>query len=123
MQSVHVPASESFPVAPSTGVLSPLPLPAVSLSGGFWGERQELNRAAIIPHGVSWVTRLDWLGNLEKAAGKEKYEHRGREFADSEIYKLIEAMSWEHARSGATGLDEVLDTFIDKLAEAQDPDG
>jgi uncharacterized protein len=123
MQSVHAPATETFPVGPSTGVLSPLPLPAVSLSGGFWGERQELNRAAIIPHGVSWVTRLDWLGNLEKAAGKEKYEHRGREFADSEIYKLIEAMSWEHARSGGTELDEVLEAFIDKLAEAQDPDG
>ena len=123
MQSVHAPATETFPVGPSTGVLSPLPLPAVSLSGGFWGERQELNRAAIIPHGVSWVTRLGWLGNLENAAGKEKYEHRGREFADSEIYKLIEAMSWEHARSGGTELDEVLEAFIDKLAEAQDPDG
>ncbi|WP_426225802.1 glycoside hydrolase family 127 protein [Pseudarthrobacter sp. DSP2-3-2b1] len=113
----------TFPVTPSSGTLSPLPLSAVSLAGGFWGERQELNRSAIIPHAVSWVTRLDWLGNLEKAADGGKYEHRGREFADSEIYKLIEAMSWEHARSGDTELDEVLDAFIDKLAAAQDPDG
>jgi hypothetical protein len=123
MKSVYVPAAKTLPVAPSRGALSPLPLPAVSLSGGFWGERQELNRAAIIPHAVSWVTRLDGLGNLEKAAGKDKYEHRGREFADSEIYKLIEAMSWEHARSGETELSEVMEAFIDELAAAQEPDG
>ncbi len=123
MQPVHTPILNTFPVTPSSGTLSPLPLSAVSLAGGFWGERQELNRSAIIPHAVSWVTRLDWLGNLEKAADGGKYEHRGREFADSEIYKLIEAMSWEHARSGDTELDEVLDAFIDKLAAAQDPDG
>lgn len=123
MQSVHVPLHDTVPVAPAAGSLSPLSLAAVSLAGGFWGDRQNLNSAAIIPHAVSWVTRLDWVANLEKAAGGEKYEHRGREFADSEIYKLIEAMSWEHARSGETELDEVLDAFIDKLAAAQDPDG
>ncbi|MFB8369473.1 glycoside hydrolase family 127 protein [Pseudarthrobacter sp. NPDC055928] len=123
MQSVHLPLHNAVPVTPATGALSPLSLAAVSLAGGFWGDRQNLNSSAIIPHAVSWVTRLDWVANLEKAAGGEKYEHRGREFADSEIYKLIEAMSWEHARSGETELDEVLDAFIDKLAAAQDPDG
>lgn len=114
---------EALPVAPSRGTLSPLPLHAVTLSKGFWGDRQELNREAIIPHGLSWVTRLGWLGNLEKAATTESFEHRGREFADSEIYKLIEAMSWEHARAGTSGLDDILDTFIGKLDAAQDPDG
>lgn len=123
MQSVHTPIPNVLPVSPTKGALSPLPLNAVTLDGGFWGERQNLNREAIIPHALSWVTRLDWVGNLENAATGEKYEHRGREFADSEIYKLIEAMSWEHARSGASDLDDVLAAFIDKLAAAQEPDG
>ncbi|BCW05833.1 beta-L-arabinofuranosidase domain-containing protein [Arthrobacter sp. NtRootA1] len=111
------------PVTPSTGTFSPLPLTAVQLAGGFWGDRQQLNQEAIIPHGTDWVTRLEWLGNLEKAATGERYEHRGREFADSEVYKLIEAMSWEHARTGQSDLDGTLESFINKLAAAQDPDG
>ncbi|MFJ5956338.1 glycoside hydrolase family 127 protein [Paenarthrobacter sp. NPDC092416] len=123
MQSVREDTLDAIPVTPSAGTLVPLPLSAVAIAGGFWGERQRLNRESIIPHAVSWVNRLEWVGNLEKAATGEKYEHRGREFADSEVYKLIEAMSWEHARSGASELDEVLDAFIGKLAEAQDPDG
>jgi DUF1680 family protein len=73
---------------------------------------------------VGWVTRLGWLANLSKAGTGERYEHRGRQFADSEIYKLVEAMSWERARSSEPGeLDAALDEFIDAIASAQDPDG
>jgi DUF1680 family protein len=95
----------------------------VSLEGGFWGHLQELNRQAIIPHAASWMKRLGWLGNFEQAAAGAKYEHRGREFADSEIYKLIEAISWERASGAPTALEEILEEFANKLAAAQDPDG
>src|SRR5215213_7540047 len=84
----------AMPVIASSGVLSPLGIQQVELRGGFWGDRQSLNSAAIIPHALGWVERLGWMQNLEDAAAKRRFEHRGREFADSEIYKLIEAISW-----------------------------
>jgi uncharacterized protein len=115
------------PVTPSTGVLRPLALTDVELSGmGFWGIRQHLNHDAVIPHGVHWVGELGWLANLENAADHSdqgEFRHRGREFADSEVYKLIEAMSWEYARSGRSSLDEDLDRFVDRVVKAQEPDG
>ena len=38
-----------LPVAPSTGVLTPLPGEAVALEGGFWGDRQSRNAERFIP--------------------------------------------------------------------------
>jgi DUF1680 family protein len=95
---------------------------AVALDGGFWGKRQELNSQAIIPHAASWMQRLGWVDNLRDAGGAQRYDHRGREFADSEIYKLIEAISWDVARGNADH-DALLDELLTALAGAQDPDG
>jgi DUF1680 family protein len=127
MTSTVLASPKSLPVAPSrfaaAAVLQPLPVSAVGLEGGFWGHLQDLNRQAIIPHAASWMKRLEWLGNFEQAAAGGKYEHRGREFADSEIYKLIEAISWDQAAGESSGLEEILKEFVEKLAAAQDPDG
>jgi DUF1680 family protein len=117
--------TSAVPVLPTESAMRPLAVTAVILDGGFWGDLQALNRSAIIPHGLDWVARLGWLGNLERAADRDaQFEHKGREFADSEIYKLIEAMSWEQARNGdASELDDALESFIDRVVAAQDPDG
>lgn len=111
------------PVMPSVSVLDPLPLTSVRLAEGFWGNLQALNREAIIPHAASWVKKLGWVGNFERAASGAQYTHRGREFADTEIYKLIEAISWDHSQENSDGLNELLDEFIEKLGAAQEPDG
>ena len=115
-------AQGAAPVRPTAGGLSPLPVEAVALHPGFWGERQSLNSRAIIPHSAGWMERLDWVANLERAGEGAKYEHRGREFADSEIYKLIEAISWDTAR-GVHDQDDLLDRLLTTIAGAQDPDG
>lgn len=109
------------PVIPVRGRLQPIGVESVGITGGFWGDLQALNREAIIPHAIGWVEKLGWLANLENARGAVS-EHRGREFADSEVYKLIEAMSWEHGH-GQTELDEILDRFLEIVCRAQDPDG
>jgi DUF1680 family protein len=95
----------------------------MQIAPGFWGDRQALNSAAIIPHGVSWVDRLDWTANFARAAAGGEYEHHGREFADSEIYKLIEAMSWDAARTGDPDRHRELQRLVALVASAQEPDG
>ena len=48
----------------------------------------------------------------------------GREFSDSEVYKLLEAMAWEYGRTGDPELDAPLPTPIAaRVAAAQEPDG
>ncbi|GII04616.1 glycoside hydrolase family 127 protein [Planobispora takensis] len=99
------------PVLPSCGVLSPLGLQAVRLSPGFWGDRVRLGREVVIAHCRDWMEREGWIGNFRSPGGP----HRGREFSDSEIYKLLEAMAW----AGDPGLPELAGT----VAAAQEPDG
>ncbi|MBB2910799.1 hypothetical protein FHS43_002062 [Streptosporangium becharense] len=77
------------PVMPSSGALSPLGLDAVRLAPGFWGDRTALNRDVVIAHCREWMEREGWIGNF-----RGERPRRGREFSDSEIYKLLEAMAW-----------------------------
>jgi DUF1680 family protein len=99
------------PVAPSRGVLQPLA--GVRLDGGFWGSRQELNAGVIIPHCYAWESRLGWIDNFV-----DPLVERGREFADSDVYKMVEAMAWEAGR-----FDAIIEDIADRMAAAQEDDG
>ncbi len=94
------------PVVPSGGVLTPLGISSVRLHDGFWGS---LPTETIIDHCHEWIGRVGWIANFTGAP------RRGREFSDSEVYKLMEAMAW----TGDPRLDEL--TWM--LAVAQEPDG
>jgi len=114
--------ARAIPVAPGRGVVRPLGVAQVRLDAAFWGSRQELAGDAIIPHAAAWMRRLGWIGNFAAAASGRRYEHRGREFADSEVYKLIEALSWDVARGAAIDAT-LLEDLIRAVLAAQDPDG
>jgi DUF1680 family protein len=128
-------ADDPVPVLPSHGALRPLGLSAVRLAGGFWGHRQRLNADAVLPHCDGWVERSGAVDNLRAAAHgpdprphgalpQGPRPHRGREFADSDVYKLLEALSWESGRRGGdTALDGRIDDLAAVLAAAQQPDG
>ena len=85
---------------------------------GFWGDRQALNADAIIPHCLGWERRLGWIENFRDPHGE-----RGREFADSDVYKLVEAMAWEAGRDGDSGLDDVIEEIAAEASHAQEEDG
>ncbi|MGC5167533.1 glycoside hydrolase family 127 protein [Luteimicrobium sp. DT211] len=112
------------PVAPGSGALRPLGLDDVSIAGGFWAARQRLNHDAIVPHIASWLERTGWLANFDAvAAGTVAATRRGREFSDSEVYKLLEAMAWEIGRTGDEALETHLDAIVARVAAAQHADG
>lgn len=102
----------SGPVVPASGVLRPLGLGEVSIRPGFWGDRQALNASAIIEHCLEWGRRMGWVGNF--SAPPE--DRRGREFSDSEVYKLLEAMAW-------SGGHPAYDELTGLIAAAQHDDG
>ncbi len=111
------------PVVPGAGTLRPLGVGDVTIVDGFWGARQELNRT-IIDHIEHWQEREGWLANFDlAAAGTLPAGRRGREFSDSEPYKLLEAMAWELGRRPDAALAARFDAIVARIAAAQDPDG
>ncbi|BDV31760.1 glycoside hydrolase family 127 protein [Microbacterium terricola] len=112
------------PVAPSTGRLRPLGLDEVRITGGFWGTRQSVNGAATIAHVGERLESEGWLPNFDlAAAGTLPAGRRGREFADSEVYKYLEALAWEIGRTGDDALEARFREVVGRVAAAQEPDG
>ncbi|GHJ44309.1 hypothetical protein Cs7R123_16510 [Catellatospora sp. TT07R-123] len=111
------------PVVPSRGVLRPLGLGEVRITGGFWAQRQQVNGRQTLDHHREWLDKLGWTGNFTAEAGQGSRERRGREFSDSEVYKLVEAMSWETGRVADPARDAQLDELTAMIAGAQAADG
>jgi uncharacterized protein len=112
------------PVAPSRGALTPVAGRDVRVQEGFWGDRQRLNGDVVIDHCREWMARLGWMDNFRLAAARRlPAGRRGREFSDADVYKLVEAMCWEAARTGRRDLDEAVTELGAVIAGAQEPDG
>lgn len=106
------------PAVPTRGALRPLGLGEVRITGGFWAQRQQVNGSATLDHGRMWMDKLGWTGNFLPAdRGGALADRRGREFTDSEVYKLTEAMAWQGGRDAE--IAELAATF----AAAQASDG
>jgi DUF1680 family protein len=116
----HAPVA---PVAPRQGGRAPLGIDEFRLEGGFWGGRQTVNREATLDHCVSWLERLGWVANFDAAARGEGGARAGREFADSETYKILEALAWESGRSGDAHVEQVYRALAARVVAAQSEDG
>ena len=104
--------------------VSPVDASAVTITGGFWKERIDINERATIPACVREVEKNGNVLNFAIAAGVAKGEQTGRyPFNDSDVYKTIEAMSYALQRTHDQSLDKVLDSLITLVAAAQEPDG
>jgi DUF1680 family protein len=110
-------------VAPSTGTLTPVSVADVTITGGFWADRQAVNATATLKHCLDWMERLGWIGNFDQVARGGNVEHAGREFSDSEIYKLLEALAWESARSGGEWSEVTFRELSARVVSAQQADG
>lgn len=112
------------PVVPARGRLRPLGLGEVRLTEGFWAERQRINGSSTLAHIEAKLESEGWLPNFDlAAAGKLPDGRRGREFSDSEVYKLLEAMAWEIGRTDDDALEARFRAIVRRVSAAQEPDG
>jgi DUF1680 family protein len=113
------------PVSPTAGVLRPLTVDSVRLdASGLLGAWQRRNATATLPHCVAQLDEAGALDNVRRALGLGDREYTPMWFADSDIYKTLEAAAWELARPDADpGLREFVDGTAEMLAKAQDDDG
>lgn len=107
--------------------LRPLGFDDARIDGGFWGRRQQVNRHTTIPSGWANLERTGNLANLELAAtitdGGAKDRFRNKWFADSDVAKWLEAVSWESGRGSSAEFDEWSRRAVELVAAAQMDDG
>ena len=117
-------AKKGGPVRPSASVWRPLGVDEIRITGGLWGKMQRLNADTILQHCESWMERIGWIGNFDRAAADMiSGRHAGIEFVDSEVYKLLEAMAWELGRAPSDILARRYQVLVERVAAAQEPDG
>ena len=116
--------SGARPVMPTSGKLRPLGIQDVRITGGFWAKRQAVNAYATLDHCLSSMERLGWVENFHTTAtGLAGGSRAGREFSDSEIYKIAEAMAWDVAREASGSVATAMEKLATDIAPAQQLDG
>lgn len=115
----------AHPTAAATAALRPVPLSDVTFaSGGFLGEWQRRNASRSLPYCVGQIADAGNLDNLRRVTGEADGEFQNMWFADSDVYKTLEAAAWQ---LGHTPDDARLRAFVDStgtlLAKAQSEDG
>jgi hypothetical protein len=116
-------ASFSLSAAAQTQIQE-VPFTQVHLNDGFWSPRIEINRTVSIPSAFHECEVNGRFDNFAIAAGLIKGEHRGDfSFDDTDPYKVIEGASYSLAVHYDAKLDHYLDSVINIIAMAQEPDG
>ena len=101
-----------------------VPFTQVHLNDGFWSPRIETNRTVSIPSAFHECEMNGRFDNFAIAAGLMKGEHKGDfSFDDTDPYKVIEGASYSLAVHYDAKLDHYLDSVINIIAKAQEPDG
>lgn len=113
-----------IPVAPRHTKLTPVSLGNVQITGGYWHEKQRINGDVSIRHAEEWIEKVGWIGNFDAAQeGRLPQDRTGREFSDSDVYKLMEAMAWEIGRTGDAGMEQRFQRLVERIAPVQEEDG
>jgi DUF1680 family protein len=100
-----------------------LALRDVTLSGGLWADRQQVNLQTSLAHGFRMLEQAGNLQNLRLAAGATDGQYRGPVFMDSDVYKWLEAVAYA-ARGGLpTEVRDAADQAIQLVQAAQMEDG
>lgn len=96
----------------------------VHIDDSFWAPRIETNRKVSIPSAFNECEKNGRFDNFAIAGGLKKGEHRGDfSFDDTDPYKIIEGASYSLAVEYDPKLDQYLDSVINLIAAAQEPDG
>lgn len=102
----------------------PLGLDAVRFApDGMLGAWQQANRSSSLRHCIEQLEASGALPNMRAAAEGRAGTFRGFHFADSDIYKVLEALGWEAGRSDVSEFLPFVDETVALLARAQQENG
>jgi DUF1680 family protein len=95
----------------------------VTITSGFWRDRQNLNAAHAIFYQWQKLEATRCIDNFRIAAGLISGFREGFFFSDSDAYKWLDAASRIMFHHKDPQLIKLVDNFIDLLAKAQQSDG
>ncbi|WP_170285689.1 glycoside hydrolase family 127 protein [Microbacterium rhizomatis] len=90
---------------------------------GFHAELVARNRAVTILHGIRMLEHAGNLRNLRRLVGAYDGPFEGPRFADSDVYKTLEAIAWELGHQESEELRRFYDENVTLLIDAQREDG
>lgn len=124
MESTTATVAPASPRSDNRLSLSPLGFDAVSFApDGMLGAWQQVNRSASLRHCIEQLEASGALPNMRAAAEGIAGTFRGFHFADSDIYKVLEAIGWEAGRSDVSEFLPFVDDTVALLGRAQQESG
>jgi DUF1680 family protein len=100
-----------------------VPFTSVHLSDNFWLPRIKVNHTVTIPASFERCEKTGRVKNFEMAAAKTGKFCTVFPFDDTDIYKTIEGASFSLSLFPDKKLATYIDSLIDKVGKAQEPDG
>ncbi len=95
----------------------------VSLTGGMLHAWQQRNLEVSLPLALHQLETAGNLANLRLAISGATEGYRGPKFMDSDLYKTLEAVGWQLARTAAPDLADFAGEATALLEKAQQADG
>jgi DUF1680 family protein len=104
--------------------IQPVPFTSVKLTDNFWAPRIKKNATVTIPIAFGYCESTGRVRNFEIAAGLDTGQFQTiYPFDDSDVFKIIEGASYSLQTFPDSKLEAYLDTLIQKIGLAQEPDG
>ncbi len=104
--------------------IQPITFNKVKLSDQFWAPRIQQNQDVTIPIALDQCYSTGRVDNFKKAAGlTDGYFNTVNPFDDTDIYKILEGMSYSVQMFPNEQLEAEMDILIDYIALAQEEDG
>src|SRR5215831_13467091 len=103
--------------------LHSVPVRAVTIEEGFWSKRRKTNVEHSIPTMHQELESHGRMDNFRRLVGKSSAPQIGPYFADSDIYKWIDAVGWALQSDTLPELRHTTDTMIRDVVAIQEPSG
>jgi DUF1680 family protein len=100
-----------------------IPVRAVTIEGGFWGARREINVNASIPTMHDLLEANGRMTNYLRLVGKSDAAQRGPVYSDSDVYKWTEAVGFVLQSGDRPKLQQSAEKMISEVVAVQEPDG
>lgn len=103
--------------------LRDIPVRAVTITGGFWGPRREINVTRSIPTMHDLLEANGRMNNFRRLVGKSTAAQIGPVFSDSDVYKWTEAVGFVLQSGDRPELRASAEKLIDEVAAIQESSG
>jgi hypothetical protein len=100
-----------------------VPVRAVTMGDGFWTPRRKVVFERSIPGSLTLIEQAGVVDNVRRLTSKKDVPYRGPVYADSDIYKWIDATGYELQSQANPELRRTVEGLIDEIVEAQEPSG